>query len=263
MHRFLEGQTALVTGASNGLGTATARLLGRAGAKVAITARRRDKLDTLAEIMRADGTDVLCVEGDLSSDADVENIVKTTLRQFGQIDILCNIGGTADGIGKNLLDVSPAQWAAIQGANTNGPFYLIRHILPHMLERNTGRMMFVSSPATQRPIAKTAAYTASRMAVNGLVHALPLEIGDAPIAFNAFNPGAVDTQTYANVTSALNQPANARSSAQTPDQAAILPLWLCAPETYGVTGEFLHWRDDDVQQAVAAFAQKMGLAQRR
>jgi len=250
---------ALVTGASDGLGAATARLLARAGAKVVATARRQERLDRLAEVLTKEGSGAVGIASDLSDDASVAKLAERALEAFGQIDHVVNIGGSAGAIGKSLWEVTPEEWADVLAANTNGPFHLIRHILPHMQSRQQGRMIFLSSSATVRPVAKTAAYAASKAAVNAMVHTLALEVGDMPIAFNAFNPGPINTATYRTVTTSLDQPYEMQTQTQTPEQAATIALWLLSPQTFGVTGEFIHWRDPDVIPALQQFAQTMGL----
>ncbi|MCI5085669.1 MAG: SDR family oxidoreductase [Rhodovulum sp.] len=262
MTPFLNGAVALITGASDGLGAATARLFGKAGARLVVTARRQDRLDTLARVLANDGVEALPVAADLSSDADVAALTKAAIDRFGRIDFVLNIGGSAGAIGTNLWEVTPEQWSDILAANSTGPFYLIRHILPHMMQAQTGRMLFLSSSATVRPVAKTGAYAASKAAVNGMVHTLALEMGGLPIAFNAFNPGPIDTATYQTVTTSLNQPQQMRDMHQSPEEAAVLPLWLCSPQTYGVSGEFIHWRDQDVYPAVRQFGAEIGVKMR-
>ena len=254
---FNSPSVALITGASNGLGASTARLFARAGAAVVITARRQAELDKIAEVIADEGGTVLAVAADLGDDASVAALIKATMDRFGQIDFVVNIGGTAEGIGTKLWQITAAQWRTIEAANIAGPMNLIRHVVPKMLARGQGRMLFLSSSATTRPVAKTGAYTATKAAVNALVETLALEVDPAPIAFLAFNPGPIDTATYKGVVTALEQPAAMRNIAQTPEKAALLPLWLCSPATWGVTGVFVQWRDPDVVQPLEQFAQAL------
>lgn len=259
MHPFLKDTVALVTGASDGLGAATARLLARAGASVVLTARRPDRLAQLGEIISGNGGTAHPVAADLASDDSVAALVASALHRFGRLDFVLNIGGSAEGIGAPLWQVSAAEWTALEAANIAGPLNLIRHALPPMLDRGRGRMLFLSSSATERPVALSAAYAASKAAVNAMVATLPLEVGRAEVAFNAFNPGPIDTPTYGRVTRALHQGAEARALAQPAERAAALPLWLCAPDTHGVTGEFVQWRDPDVMPLLREFGARMQL----
>ncbi len=257
MSVFQSSVVALVTGASNGLGAATARLFARAGAAVVPTARRQSQLDTLAtEISGAGGT-ALPVAADLGDDDSVANLISQTIARFGQLDFIVNIGGSAEGIGTPMWQITAEQWARIEAANTAGPLNLVRHGLPPMLARGQGRMLFLSSSATVRPVPRTGAYAATKAAVNAMVQTLALEMEGAAVSFLAFNPGPIDTPTYHGVVDSLNQPAAMRQIAQTPDQAAIMPLWLCAPETWGVTGHFVQWRDNDVMPGLQQFAQTL------
>lgn len=259
MHPFLQGSVAIVTGASDGLGAATARLLARAGATVVATARRRARLELLAEIIARDGGTALPVAADLSDDASVAALVQAALAAHGRIDFVVNIGGATAAMGVPLWQVDPADWTALAAANIAGPLHLIRHAVPHMLDRGTGRMLFLSSPATLEPVARSGAYAASKAAVNALVATLPLEVGAAQVAFNAFNPGPVDTPTFQQVMRALEAPPMARRGAQPAERAAVLPLWLCAPETFGVTGRFIQWNDPDVVPRLGAFGARLQL----
>lgn len=260
MQPILKGKVALVTGASDGLGAATVRLFARAGAQVVATARRQERLQLLAEIVARDGGIAHPEAADLSQDSSVAALIAASLEQFGRIDFVINIGGSAGAMGVPLWQVTPADWTAVAEANIAGPLNLIRHALPHMLERGDGRMLFLSSSATVRPVALSGAYTASKAAVNAMVATLPLEIGAAEVAFNTFNPGPIDTPTFQQVMRELNQPQAVRRSAQQPEQAAILPLWLCADETWGVTGQFVQWKDADVRPRLDAFGAQLQLA---
>jgi NADP-dependent 3-hydroxy acid dehydrogenase YdfG len=251
---FTSPSVALITGASSGLGASTARLFARAGAAVVMTARRQGELDKIAEVIAAEGGTVLAVAADLGDDGSVQALIGKTMERFGQIDFVVNIGGSAEGIGTPLWKITAAQWRNIEAANIAGPMNLVRHVVPKMMARGQGRMLFLSSSATTRPVARTGAYTATKAAVNAMVETLDLEMENTSVAFLAFNPGPIDTPTYKGVVTALEQPAAMRNIAQSPDKAAILPLWLCSAATYGVSGIFVQWRDPDVAQPLDQFA---------
>lgn len=251
---YLTGQTAFVTGASKGLGRATAQLLARAGANVVAFARDQTELDSLVSEIRSEGGHALAVSGDLGEDAAIAEAVKQALDAFGRVDLLLQIGGSTAGIGAKMWETSPDDWAGIWSVNANGPLNLIRHIAPVMKRNNAGRMLFISSPATMTPTVGTGAYAACKAAVNQMVQTLSLELRAHRVAVNAFSPGPIDTGSWAEVAPVLQPPGGQPVKPQDPMTAARLPLWLCAPETAHLTGEFIHWANPETSQALKQFA---------
>lgn len=251
MQRFLEGRVAYVTGASDGLGAATARRIAAAGATLVLSARRRDRLEAVAADLARDGAECLALPAALGDEGATGEAVAAALRAFGRIDFLICIGGSSDGIGAPVWEMPPERWRALVDANLSGPFYLIRHVVPAMRRQGGGRLLFLSSSATFRPGPLTGPYAATKAAVNQLVTTLAVALAPDRVSANAFNPGPIDTPTYRNVRGALaGSVPGAWPEARSPDEAADLLLWLCSPEAEGLTGEFVQWDNPNTRNAV-------------
>lgn len=257
---FLSDRVALVTGASRGLGAGTAKMLARAGATVVLTARDQATLDVVADDIRAEGGKVAACAAELADDSAVRQMVEQTVDAFGRIDFLLSIGGSADGIGTDLDSVAPDVWARLWEANVTGPLNLVRHILPVMRQQQAGRLFFLSSSATFRPMFNTGAYGATKAAVNHLVQSIAAQPNYGGITACAFNPGPIDTPVFAQVSAALWQ-GQTSDATRSPETAARLLLWLCSAETEGLTGEFVQWNSPNTMAAVGAFLQRYQIRQ--
>ena len=130
----LTGKIAVVTGASSGLGADAARAYAEAGANVALLARRQDKLEALAEELRAKGIDALPVGCDVTDEASIEKAVQTVIEHFGRIDILLNNAGVAVRGGVDTL--SQEDWARSMNINVKGIYMMCKYVIPHMKARN-------------------------------------------------------------------------------------------------------------------------------
>ncbi|MFL5308661.1 MAG: SDR family NAD(P)-dependent oxidoreductase [Polyangia bacterium] len=173
----LDGKVAVVTGASRGIGQATARVLAEAGARVAGCARH------------ATGDTLAC---DVGNAADVDRFVADVLNRLGPPDVLVNNAGIA---ARSRLDETPIQtWDAVMDANLRGTFLVTRGFLPAMRARRAGRIINVASISGRQGTANLTAYCAAKHGVVGLTRALAEEVRDEGIAVNAVCPGSVDTE---------------------------------------------------------------------
>lgn len=261
MRPFLTGRIVLVTGASQGFGAGTARVMARAGASVIVSARDGDALAGVVEGIRAEGAECLAIPADLTQDGEVAELVSGAVRAAGQIDVLINIAGSAEGIGTKLWETPVATWQQLCATNLTGVMNLLRHVVPVMQARYAGRLLFLSSPATFQPQPETGAYAATKAGVNQIVQTLVLELQNSGITANAFNPGPIDTPLYAQIANVLNR--NARGAipvqGRPAELAAQLLLWLCAPETEGLSGEFIQWDNPNTLAAMEEFRQVYGI----
>ena len=195
----MEQKTALITGASRGIGAATARRLARAGYAVAVNyCSSEDRALALVEELRAEGHTAMAVRADVSDPEQVQAMVDNVLDKFCQLDILvCNAGRSWVGL---LGDMTVAEWRELLSVNLDSVFYCCKAVLPHMIHRKKGKIITVSSMWGQVGASCEAAYSASKAGVIGLTKALAKELGPSGIAVNCVAPGVIDTDMNKNLT---------------------------------------------------------------
>lgn len=182
----LAGKVALVTAASKGLGKAAARQFALEGAQVAICARSDLLEETALEISQESGSEVLAVRTDVTSQAEVERLVQSTLAHFGQIDILViNAGGPPSG---KFMDLTPEDWTKAADLTLMSAVYLCYATVPHMLERGSGSIVAIESISVKQPIDNLILSNSLRMAVIGMLKSMANELGSKGIRVNSINP---------------------------------------------------------------------------
>ena len=187
----LQGKTAIVTGASRGIGWEVALAYAREGADVVVSARSEDSLRELVERIAELQQRAIAVTADVGDATDVEKLVNTTVDTFGKVDILCNNAGLLE-IGE--VDQLPtAAWDRVMRVNARGPFLCSQSVLPIMKSQNYGRIVNMSSGAAIRCAAGYAAYSASKAALNALSLTTAIEVEDYEILVNAMSPGYLKT----------------------------------------------------------------------
>src|SRR6056297_1111399 len=200
----LDEQTAVVTGASAGIGAATCRRLAAAGANVVLAARSEDRLATLAEELEANhGVETLVVPTDVRKEYAVDALFSETLKAFDGIDILVNNAGLARG--SDVAALSNDQYNAMQETNVDGVFYMTRKAIPHLRE-SEGHLIFLGSVAGQYPRSFNPVYAASKWWVRGFAKSMAAQIGDDGVGVTVVNPSevrsefeATDGRTFAEV----------------------------------------------------------------
>ena len=187
----LEGRTALVTGASQGIGRACAIELAKAGARVALAARNEQKLaEVAAEIAAAGGT-AHAFAIDIGSEDSIKAGAKAALAHFGSIEILVNNAGiTKDGL---MLRMKRADWDAVLSTNLTGTFLLTQAVVSSMLKARWGRIINISSVVGETGQAGQANYAASKAGLIGLTKSLARELASRGITANAVAPGYIET----------------------------------------------------------------------
>ena len=192
----LSGKVALVTGASSGIGRATAKLFALEGAKVIVAARRREQLESLvAEIVECDG-EAIALDGDVRSEDFAVALVELAMSRFGRLDIAFNNAGTLGEAGPTT-GVSEAGWNEALATNLTSAFLGAKHQIPAMLKGGGGSVIFTSTFVGYTcSFPGVAAYAASKSGLIGLTQALAAEYGPQGLRFNAILPGAVDTPMY-------------------------------------------------------------------
>lgn len=197
MNRPLAGKVALVTGASSGIGEATALALASAGATVAVAARRADRLAALVGRIEAEGGRGLALSGDMAVEADAIRAVEDTVARLGRIDILINSAGIMQAGGIEGADL--AEYRRVVEINLFGTVYTSRAAIPHMLEQGAGDIVMISSLAGKKGGPQTNAYSASKHAVNAMTDAMRQELGGRNIRVSVLMPGATQTDVASGI----------------------------------------------------------------
>ena len=186
MTHTLSGKVVIVTGASSGIGAATARTLGRLDCKLVLAARSADKLRDLAEEI---GPAALDVPTDVTVGADVERMVAQTVEQFGRVDVLfANAGLYTAG---QVAEGDPDAWARLMDVNVDGVMRCVRAVLPHMMAQRSGDIVLTSSISGFIDIHWEPIYSASKHAIQGFVHTLRRQVAPFGIRVGAIAPGMV------------------------------------------------------------------------
>ena len=184
----------LITGASSGIGAATARQAAEAGYRVVLSARSEEKLRALAEELGG-GERAVAVRCDVSVWEDQEALVQAALDAFGQVDAAFANAGF--GAKRGFLEETPEQWRSMVETNVLGAAYTIRAVLPHFRERDAGHLILTSSIAGRRALPGSL-YSATKFAVTAMGEALRQEVSDTPIKVTLIEPGMVDTPFFDN-----------------------------------------------------------------
>lgn len=221
----LSGKTVLVTGASSGIGRATARAFAREGMRVALSARSADKLQALATEL---GNGAVAIPADLTVPADVDRMIADAIEQLSGIDVLfANAGVYIPG---QVVEGNPDDWDRLLTLNVNSVFRAIRAVLPHMQARNSGDILVTSSISGHQALHFEPVYSASKHAVNAFVHGLRRQVLPHNIRVGALAPGMVLNELWG-----LHDPAEidrqiaARSGLRSEDVAEAAVFMLTRP----------------------------------
>jgi NAD(P)-dependent dehydrogenase (short-subunit alcohol dehydrogenase family) len=191
--RALADKVAIVTGASSGIGRATARLFAREGARVVVSARRGSELDALVAEIEEEGGDAIAVPGDVRDEALAKALVETAAGRFGGLDVAFNNAGVIGEMAP-VFELSLAAWRDVIETNLTGAFLGARHQVPAMIERGGGSLIFTSTfVGYTAGMPGMAAYAASKAGLIGLTQVLAAEFGAKGIRANAILPGGTDT----------------------------------------------------------------------
>ena len=237
----LINKIALVTGASSGIGRATAKLFAAEGAHVIVTARRQEELEKLVAEIAADGGKAMALAGDVKDEAFAQSLVAAAIRSFGGLDIAFNNAGALGEMGPTP-HVSLSGWTDTIETNLTSAFLGAKYQIPAMLDRGGGSLIFTSSfVGYTAGMPGVAAYAASKAGLIGLTQALAAEFGPRGIRVNAILPGGTDTAAAQAMIGtpegrAFVEGLHALKRISTPEEIAKSVLYLASDASSFTTG---------------------------
>ena len=190
--RPLEGRVAAVTGASSGIGEATALMLAQAGCAVALGARRKDRLDALAERIEAAGGRAIAIECDVADEASAHAFVARSVEELGRLDIVINNAGVM--LLGPIEGTNTDEWRQMVEVNVLGLLYVTQAAIPHLREGGNGHFVNISSVAGRSATAGAGVYNATKWGVTGFSEALRQEVAHSKIRVTCIEPGFVATE---------------------------------------------------------------------
>jgi NAD(P)-dependent dehydrogenase (short-subunit alcohol dehydrogenase family) len=238
------GKVALVTGASSGMGLATAKAFADAGAAVVLADIREDLVRAEAEKLSAAGQKAIAVRCDVSDDGEVAAMVDRTVSEFGRLDAAFNNAGVMARIAPTA-DSTREEWDRVIGVNLRGVWSCMKYELAHMQRQGSGAIVNNASVGALTGNPGIGSYIASKHGVIGLTRTAALEYVTQGIRVNAVNPGLIDTQVARDVVSGDEQAYENIAKhvpiarAGRPEEIASAVLWLCSPGASYVVGHAL------------------------
>lgn len=239
MNRKLEGKTALITGASKGLGKAMALALAAEGARIALASRNEEQLTAVAGVIRAAGGTADVFVADVAKEDDVRRLEQEVLAKCGAAHILINNAGI--NVRKQLTEFTLDEWNSVLDTNLTSVFLMCRSFVPHMKGGGYGRVINMTSIMSWVSLPGRAAYSASKSALLGLTRALALEVAPDGITVNGISPGPFGTEM--NTALMQNPEINAQFLAKIPvgrwgrvEEIGQLAVYLCSEDAGFITG---------------------------
>lgn len=240
----LTGKVAIVTGASSGIGAATALLMAKSGAKVVVAARRQAEGDAVVAQIKAAGGEAIFVKTDVSQFADNERLVAAALDTYGRLDIAFNNAGVAR-FGP-LHEQTEEDWATQIGTNLTGSFYALKTQIPALLKSGGGSVVFNASAVAEVGMAGISTYAATKGGIVALARSAAVEYAPQGIRVNVVNPGPVETPAAvemsgsADAFSEMMAPKVPMGRVGTSEEVARVVVFLASDEASYVTGQSLN-----------------------
>jgi NAD(P)-dependent dehydrogenase (short-subunit alcohol dehydrogenase family) len=246
----LAGQVALVTGAGQGIGKASAVGLAAAGADIVAVDINRQSVKETAASVTAQGRKSLAIEADMGSVSDIDRMAAEAIAAFGKIDILVNNAGVTRRA--YIMDLTEADWDRIHRVNSKGVFFCLQRVAREMIPRRSGRIINIASIAGKGfPGTSNAIYAASKGAVISLTKTAAQQLGPHNINVNAVCPGIVRTSLYLDLVATMAQKEGVSSEeierryvegvplkrANEPEDIAAMVVFLASPRARNITGQ--------------------------
>ena len=229
----LAGRTALVTGASQGIGRAIALALAREGANVVVTARSEDKLQSLAQEAESFGVSALAAPADIGVESEINGVAEAAIAEFGGVDILVNNAA----IIHPQIPVSkfdPQLFRDVLNVNLTGAFLITKALLPGMMDRGYGKIINISSIGGRKGAAGRSAYRITKSGLISFTESLAAEVKQHGIDVNAICPGGTDTEGYRDAFNTTGRTEN--PNLMDPDEIAQVAVFLASDASSAVTG---------------------------
>jgi len=233
----LSGRTVIITGASRGIGAATARKLTQSGANVVLAARNQEQINALAAELNEQRLCAVAAVCDVSKFEDFQHVVDVTTRQWGRIDVLVNNAGTIDPIAR-LADSDPGAWRTVIDINLMGVYHGIRAVLPVMETQGNGVIINISSGAATNALEGWSHYCASKAAVLSLTTCVHKEYYDSGIRCIGLSPGTVATDMQVSIKQSGINPVSKMDFSQhiPPQWPAQAIAYLCTEDAARFSG---------------------------
>jgi NAD(P)-dependent dehydrogenase (short-subunit alcohol dehydrogenase family) len=231
------GKVALVTGASSGIGRATAIAFARAGAKVVVASRRITNGEETVHCIHKLGGEAIFVKTDVSKAAEVEVLVNKTIDYYDRLDYACNNAGIP--ASSPLIDISEEDWNRVLDVNLKGTWLCLKYQIKAMLKQGSGAIVNIASMAAVVGIAGCSSYGASKGGVIALTRAAAMEYAKSRIRINVVSPGAIETDMLATLPKdrlAQVEAGHAIGRIGKPEEVAEAVLWLCSDAASFVMG---------------------------
>jgi len=229
----LVNKTAIVTGASRGIGKAIAVAFGREEAKVVVTARTTTALEALADQLSQTGVEALAVTADLGVETDLQRIVEETLGRFGHIDILVNNAAIIHP-SRDLVDFDTQLWRQVIEVNLTAAALLTKAVLPHLMAQRSGKIINLSSRGGRKGGKGRSAYRVTKAGLISLTESVAAEVKPYGIEVNCICPGGVDTEGYREVFGRREGIGNRRL--MQPEEIAEVAVFLASEASSAISG---------------------------
>lgn len=244
----VQGKTVVITGASRGIGEATAEVFASAGANVGLLARSSGAINDIAQRI---GDNAVAIPCDVSDFNSLEGAIRQVESAFGPTDILINNAGAVEPI-SHLAEADPDAWGKVIDINLKGVFYGMRIVMPSMIERGTGTIITISSGAAHGPVEAWSHYCASKAGAAMLTRCADKEAGEAGLRIMGLSPGTVATQMQKEIkASGINPVSQLDWSVHIPAEwPAKALLWMCSADADEYIGSEISLRDEDIRRRI-------------